>query len=166
RPSEDSRFASWRFTDARREPRCLELDERCARAAPRLVERRQDTVVPKRSPSRPAGGGLQLQRAAPPPQGSRRPPQQAPARPHRASAARRRLGDRTPPAQLGGNHLAFRAERRVNPGMAWLSLGLSGLWGVLGLGVRTWLHRRRTGRSPLRHGAGPRGSLAVLGVTS
>ena len=50
--------------------------------------------------------------------------------------------------------------------MAWLSLGLTALWGVLGLAVRTWLHRRRTGRSPLRHGVGPAGWLAVPGVTS
>src|SRR5438477_3741731 len=50
--------------------------------------------------------------------------------------------------------------------MAWLSLGLSALWVVLGLGVRTWLHKRRTGRSPVRRGAGPGGWLAVVGVHS
>src|SRR5437879_2490040 len=50
--------------------------------------------------------------------------------------------------------------------MAWLSFGLSALWGVIGLAVRPWLHKRRTGRSPLRRGAGPRGSLAVVGVHS
>jgi protein-S-isoprenylcysteine O-methyltransferase Ste14 len=50
--------------------------------------------------------------------------------------------------------------------MAWLSIGFSVAWGVLGLGFRFWLHRRRTGRSPMRRGAGPAGWLALLGVTS
>ena len=46
-----------------------------------------------------------------------------------------------------------------------MSLALSAVWAVLGLGVRNWLHRRATGRSAIRRGAGPRGSLAVVGVT-
>ena len=50
--------------------------------------------------------------------------------------------------------------------MAWVSLGLSALFGVFALGVRSWLHRRATGRSPLRSGLGPGGLLAVLGVTT
>jgi protein-S-isoprenylcysteine O-methyltransferase Ste14 len=34
------------------------------------------------------------------------------------------------------------------------------------LGLRSWLHLRRTGRSPFRGGAGPAGWLALIGVTS
>src|SRR5437870_5185392 len=68
--------------------------------------------------------------------------------------------------RCGPHALGVTAKWRVNPPVAWVSLGLTSLWGVLGLGVRTWLHRRRTGRSPLRHGAGPRGWLAVIGVTA
>lgn len=45
--------------------------------------------------------------------------------------------------------------------MAWVSLGLSGLFGVLGVGLRTWAHRRRTGRSPIRGGAGMSGWVAL-----
>jgi protein-S-isoprenylcysteine O-methyltransferase Ste14 len=45
--------------------------------------------------------------------------------------------------------------------MAWVSLGLSGLFGVVGVGFRGWVHRRRTGRSPMRHGAGVGGWVAV-----
>jgi protein-S-isoprenylcysteine O-methyltransferase Ste14 len=45
--------------------------------------------------------------------------------------------------------------------MAWVSLGLSALFGLLGIGVRTWVHRRRTGRSPIRHGAGMNGGMAL-----
>ena len=49
--------------------------------------------------------------------------------------------------------------------MAWISLGLSALWGFFGLGVRTRIHKRQTGRSPLRRGAGPNGWLAIVGIT-
>jgi protein-S-isoprenylcysteine O-methyltransferase Ste14 len=49
--------------------------------------------------------------------------------------------------------------------MAWVSLGLSGLFGVLGIGLRTWLHARRTGRSPIRGGAGMSGWIALGGLT-
>src|SRR5437899_12213578 len=50
--------------------------------------------------------------------------------------------------------------------MAWVSLALSGVFGVVGLGFRSWLHVRRTSRSPLRSGAGPAGLLAVISVTA
>jgi protein-S-isoprenylcysteine O-methyltransferase Ste14 len=49
----------------------------------------------------------------------------------------------------------------LNRGMAWVSLGLSGLFGVLGVGLRSWVHSRRTGRSPIRRGAGMGGWTAV-----
>jgi len=49
--------------------------------------------------------------------------------------------------------------------MAWVSLGLSGLFGVLGIGLRTWLHARRTGRSPIRGGAGMSGWIALGALT-
>ena len=45
--------------------------------------------------------------------------------------------------------------------MAWVSLGLSGLFGFLGVGVRAWVHRRRTGRSPIRGGAGMSGWVGL-----
>jgi protein-S-isoprenylcysteine O-methyltransferase Ste14 len=48
--------------------------------------------------------------------------------------------------------------------MAWVSLGLSGLFGLLAVGVRTWVHIRRTGRSPMRGGAGPNGWLGLAGL--
>ena len=45
--------------------------------------------------------------------------------------------------------------------MAWVSLGLSALFGVLGVGLRAWVHRRRTGRSPIRGGAGMSGWVGL-----
>ena len=45
--------------------------------------------------------------------------------------------------------------------MAWVSLGLSGLFGLLGVGLRTWVHRRRTGRSPISGGAGMSGWVGI-----
>jgi protein-S-isoprenylcysteine O-methyltransferase Ste14 len=45
--------------------------------------------------------------------------------------------------------------------MAWVSLGLSGLFGLLAVGVRGWVHRRRTGRSPIRGGAGMSGWVGL-----
>jgi protein-S-isoprenylcysteine O-methyltransferase Ste14 len=48
-----------------------------------------------------------------------------------------------------------------NRGMAWVSLGLSGLFGLLGVGLRTWVHTRRTGRSPIRRGAGMSGWMGL-----
>jgi len=49
--------------------------------------------------------------------------------------------------------------------MAWVSLGLSGLFGLVGVGLRTWLHARRTGRSPVRGGAGMSGWIALAGLS-
>lgn len=48
---------------------------------------------------------------------------------------------------------------------AWVSLALSGTFGLLGVGLRSWMHRRRTGRSPLRHGAGASARVALAGNT-
>lgn len=48
-----------------------------------------------------------------------------------------------------------------NGAMAWASLGLSILFGVLAVGVRSWLQIRRRGRSPIRSGAGVSGFLAL-----
>ena len=45
--------------------------------------------------------------------------------------------------------------------MAWVSLGLSGLFGLLGVGLRSWVHTRRTGRSPVRGGAGMSGWVGL-----
>jgi protein-S-isoprenylcysteine O-methyltransferase Ste14 len=45
--------------------------------------------------------------------------------------------------------------------MAWVSLALSGLFGLLGVGVRSWAHMRRTGQSPIRGGAGMSGWLGL-----
>jgi protein-S-isoprenylcysteine O-methyltransferase Ste14 len=45
--------------------------------------------------------------------------------------------------------------------MAWVSLGLSGLFGVLGVGLRSWVHMRRTGQSPIRGGSGMSGWIAL-----
>jgi protein-S-isoprenylcysteine O-methyltransferase Ste14 len=45
--------------------------------------------------------------------------------------------------------------------MAWVSLGLSGLFGLLGVGLRVWVHRRRTGRSPVLGGAGMSGLVGL-----
>ena len=50
--------------------------------------------------------------------------------------------------------------------VVWLSLALTALWGALGLGVRSWLHARRTGSSPLRRGTGLDGRGVVIGVTA
>jgi protein-S-isoprenylcysteine O-methyltransferase Ste14 len=49
----------------------------------------------------------------------------------------------------------------LNGGVAWVSLGLSGLFGLLGVGLRSWVHMRRTGRSPIRGGAGMSGWLGL-----
>ena len=48
--------------------------------------------------------------------------------------------------------------------MAWVSLGLSGLFGLLAVGLRTWIHIRRTGRSPLRGGAGMTGWIGLAAL--
>jgi protein-S-isoprenylcysteine O-methyltransferase Ste14 len=50
--------------------------------------------------------------------------------------------------------------------MEWVSLGLSALFGLLAVGLRGWVHRRRTGRSPIRGGAGTSGwvGLGALGL--
>jgi protein-S-isoprenylcysteine O-methyltransferase Ste14 len=45
--------------------------------------------------------------------------------------------------------------------MAWVSLGLSGLFGLLAVGLRSWVHTQRTGRSPIRQGAGMSGWIAL-----
>jgi protein-S-isoprenylcysteine O-methyltransferase Ste14 len=45
--------------------------------------------------------------------------------------------------------------------MPWVSLGLSGLFGLLAVGVRSWLHRRRTGHLPISGGAGMSGWIAL-----
>lgn len=49
----------------------------------------------------------------------------------------------------------------LNQGMAWVSLGLSGLFGILGVAVRMWVHKQRTGRTPIRHGGGVNGWVAL-----
>jgi protein-S-isoprenylcysteine O-methyltransferase Ste14 len=49
--------------------------------------------------------------------------------------------------------------------MAWVSLGLSGMFGLIGVGLRTWLHTRRTGRSPIRRGAGMSGWIGLGALT-
>ena len=41
------------------------------------------------------------------------------------------------------------------------SLGLSALFGLLAVGARTWIHRRRTGRSPIQRGAGISGWVGL-----
>ena len=51
-----------------------------------------------------------------------------------------------------------------NRPVATVSLCLSALFGVLAVGVRSVLHRRRTGRSPLRSGSGIGGLGAVAGI--
>jgi protein-S-isoprenylcysteine O-methyltransferase Ste14 len=48
--------------------------------------------------------------------------------------------------------------------MAWVSLGLSGLFGLLGVGLRAWIHTRRTGSSPIRGGAGMSGWVGLGGL--
>src|SRR5688572_22392784 len=55
----------------------------------------------------------------------------------------------------------LEASTWFNRGMAWVSLGLSGLFGLLGVGLRTWVHTRRTGRSPIRRGAGMSGWMGL-----
>ncbi len=45
--------------------------------------------------------------------------------------------------------------------MPWVSLALSGLFGLLAVAVRSWLHRRRTGRLPISGGAGMSGWVAL-----
>ncbi len=45
--------------------------------------------------------------------------------------------------------------------MACVSLGLSALFGLLAVGARTWIHRRRTGRSPIQRGAGISGWVGL-----
>jgi protein-S-isoprenylcysteine O-methyltransferase Ste14 len=45
--------------------------------------------------------------------------------------------------------------------MAWVSLCLSALFGLLGVGLRSWVHRRRTGRSPISGGAGMSGWMGL-----
>jgi protein-S-isoprenylcysteine O-methyltransferase Ste14 len=45
--------------------------------------------------------------------------------------------------------------------MAWVSLGWSGLFGILGVAVRMWVHKQRTGRTPIRHGGGVNGWVAL-----
>jgi protein-S-isoprenylcysteine O-methyltransferase Ste14 len=47
--------------------------------------------------------------------------------------------------------------------MAIVSLGFTALFGIVGVGVRAAVHARRTGRSPLRHGAGVGGWAALVG---
>jgi protein-S-isoprenylcysteine O-methyltransferase Ste14 len=49
-----------------------------------------------------------------------------------------------------------------NRGVAWISLALSGLFGLLGVGFRIWAHTRRTGRSPIRRGSGMSGWVAIF----
>lgn len=49
----------------------------------------------------------------------------------------------------------------MNQDMAWVSLGLSGLLGILGVAVRMWIHKQRTGRKPIRHGGGVNGWVAL-----
>jgi protein-S-isoprenylcysteine O-methyltransferase Ste14 len=49
--------------------------------------------------------------------------------------------------------------------MAWVSLGLSGLFGLLAVGLRSWVHTRRTGRSPIRQGAGMSGWMALVALS-
>jgi protein-S-isoprenylcysteine O-methyltransferase Ste14 len=49
--------------------------------------------------------------------------------------------------------------------MAWVSLSLSGLFGLLGIGFRSWVHKRRTGRLAMRHGAGVSAWVALSAVT-
>jgi protein-S-isoprenylcysteine O-methyltransferase Ste14 len=49
--------------------------------------------------------------------------------------------------------------------MAWVSLCLSGLFGLLGVGLRAWVHKRRTGRSPIRGGAGMSGWMGLGALT-
>jgi protein-S-isoprenylcysteine O-methyltransferase Ste14 len=51
-----------------------------------------------------------------------------------------------------------------NRGVAWVSLGLSGLFGLLGVGLRSWAHMRRTGRSPIRRGAGMSGWMGLAAL--
>jgi protein-S-isoprenylcysteine O-methyltransferase Ste14 len=48
--------------------------------------------------------------------------------------------------------------------MPWVSLGLSALFGLLAVGVRSWLHRRRTGRLPISGGAGMSGWIALSAI--
>ena len=50
--------------------------------------------------------------------------------------------------------------------MATVSLALSALFGVLAVGVRTALHVRRTGRTPLRSGSGVGGVGAIAGLSA
>ena len=45
--------------------------------------------------------------------------------------------------------------------MACVSLGLSALFGLLAVGARTWIHRRRTGRSLILRGAGINGWIGL-----
>jgi protein-S-isoprenylcysteine O-methyltransferase Ste14 len=48
--------------------------------------------------------------------------------------------------------------------MEWVSLGLSALFGLLAIGLRGWVHKRRTGRSPIRGGAGMSGWVGLGGL--
>jgi protein-S-isoprenylcysteine O-methyltransferase Ste14 len=48
--------------------------------------------------------------------------------------------------------------------MPWVSLGLSALFGLLAVGVRSWAHTRRTGHSPISGGAGMSGWVGLLGL--
>jgi protein-S-isoprenylcysteine O-methyltransferase Ste14 len=48
--------------------------------------------------------------------------------------------------------------------MAWVSLALSGLFGLLAVGVRSWIHVRRTGRSPIQRGAGISGWMGLVAL--
>jgi protein-S-isoprenylcysteine O-methyltransferase Ste14 len=48
--------------------------------------------------------------------------------------------------------------------MPWVSLGLSALFGVLAVGLRSWVHARRTGRSPISGGAGMSGWVGLCGL--
>jgi protein-S-isoprenylcysteine O-methyltransferase Ste14 len=50
--------------------------------------------------------------------------------------------------------------------MPWVSLGLSALFGLLAVGVRSWAHTRRTGHSPISGGAGMSGWVGLLGLGS
>jgi len=50
--------------------------------------------------------------------------------------------------------------------VAWVSIGLSAAFGVLGAAGRIVVHTFRTGRSPLRQGAGVSGIAALLVVSA
>ena len=48
--------------------------------------------------------------------------------------------------------------------MPWVSLGLSALFGLLAVGVRSWVYRRRTGRTPISGGSGMSGRIALAAL--